>query len=538
MKKKYTLSVVMIVKNEAENLRVSVPALVDWVDELIVLDSGSTDDSQQVIEQYGGKWFVNDDWPGFGKQRQLAQSYATGDWILALDADEEVTATLKNSILAVIQHPPSDTVYGIKRLDYVFGHCIDNPYWGIKAHWRLYPKKFQFNDNLVHESVVLGEAQTQKLDGFLKHHTAVSPRFWLQKRLDYALTWANDRHQQGKTVPFYKVVINPLWAFVKQYLIDGRFLQGKYGLVYALFFTQYTFNKYAILYDMGRQPQSYRDDFEPHAINRHAVFDLPLPDKVPHPYTLSVVMIVKNEQKHLPACLHNIYDLADEIVTLDSGSTDDTQRIAEHFGAKWRVHQQWEGFGKQRQRAQAAATGDYILMLDPDELPNAALKADILKKLQQPPCQKTVFAIRYANMFCGHPAHGNAWYFDKILRFYPSNYRYHDYEVHESLNYGDADIQVLDGYINHYTNDNFYHFLFKNVRYSHDWAMEKVAQKKRQVSFLSLPIRALVSFVREFVLRGAFLGGVYGFFLSVAASGYNLNKYVMFWHEKQKNKSC
>ena len=83
LERPYRLSVVMMVKNEAKNLAITLPALKGWIDELIVLDSGSTDQSQQLVEEAGGQWYVNTEWPGFGKQRQLAQSYATGDWILA-----------------------------------------------------------------------------------------------------------------------------------------------------------------------------------------------------------------------------------------------------------------------------------------------------------------------------------------------------------------------------------------------------------------------------------------------------------------------
>ena len=164
---KYPLSVVMIVKNEAHNLALSLPSVAEFADEIIILDSGSTDNSRQIAESFGAKWFVNTNWQGFGKQRQIAQSYATGEWILALDADEVVTMALKNSILQTIKNPPADTVYGIKRLDFVFGHQIDNALWGVKAHWRLYPKHFGYDNNLVHESVVLTGANTAKLDGFL-----------------------------------------------------------------------------------------------------------------------------------------------------------------------------------------------------------------------------------------------------------------------------------------------------------------------------------------------------------------------------------
>ena len=175
----HRLSVVMIVKNEAKNLELSLPALHGWIDELIVLDSGSTDHGRQLVEDAGGKWYENLNWPGFGKQRQIAQSFATGEWILALDADEVVTEELKHSILAAIQQPPAQTVFGIKRLDCIFGHQIDNAFWPVKAHWRLYPKSYQYNDNLVHESVVLTDAITKTLSGFLLHQTAPTPKFWL-----------------------------------------------------------------------------------------------------------------------------------------------------------------------------------------------------------------------------------------------------------------------------------------------------------------------------------------------------------------------
>lgn len=252
----YTLSMVMIVKNEAENLKVSLPAVADWVDEMIVLDSGSTDNSEEIAKQYGAKWFVNTDWQGFGKQKQLAQSYAKGDWILALDADEEVSFELKESILTAIQKKPADVVYGLRRIDYIFGHPIDNPKWfiPIKAHWRLYPKRFSYNDNMVHESVDISQASnTLALAGYLNHHTAPTPSYLLRKRLNYAITWAKEKHKNNKKTGIFSIVGHTSWAFFKAFFLEGRFLVGSYGFLYSYLFAQYTFNKYAILYDLNRK---------------------------------------------------------------------------------------------------------------------------------------------------------------------------------------------------------------------------------------------------------------------------------------------
>lgn len=247
------LSVVMIVKNEAHNLRLSLPALDGLDCEIIILDSGSTDASQQIAQAHGARWEINTPWPGFGRQRQIAQSYARAPWILALDADEILTPTLKASIAQVIQTEPAQTVYGMRRIDCVFGQEIDHPWWAIKSHWRLYPRHFQYDDNLVHESLQLNAAATRTLAGFAMHQTGLTGQEWLQKRLEYAKAWAQDRFQKGKTTTLPSVFAHSAWAFIKQYIFDGRFLKGRAGLVYSVLFSHYTFNKYFLLHELHRQ---------------------------------------------------------------------------------------------------------------------------------------------------------------------------------------------------------------------------------------------------------------------------------------------
>lgn len=525
----YRLSIVMIVKNEAKNLAVTLPSLQGLADEIIVLDSGSTDNSRELVEQYGGKWYINTDWQGFGKQRQLAQSYATGDWIFALDADEEVTPQLKESILKTISQKPENKVYGIKRIDCIFGHEIDPSYWRIKAHWRLYPSHFSYNDNLVHESVVLNNTKVETLDGFLRHHTADRPLFWLQKRLDYAKAWAEDRHAKGKKVKFYKVIFNPIWAFIKQYLIDGRFLKGKYGLIYSLLFTQYTFNKYAILYDLthNQAEQAFINSLE---VARN-LQPINLSKKQS---TLSLVMIVKNEAKHLKACLKTVQDIVDEIIILDSGSTDNTEAIAQQYGAKWYVNEEWQGFGKQRQLAQSYATCDYVLVLDADERLEDDLRQSIVDLLNKPLQTDKVFSVARVNQFCGVEVQNRTWYTDKLARLYANQqFKYSDLDVHESLNQKGVPSEVVKGYLLHITNDNLHHFLVKNIRYSHDWAREK-HQHGKKIGLIGLLSRSWFSFIREYIIRADLLGGAYGYILAFASLGYTMDKYIMLWQMNQE----
>ncbi|WP_238944034.1 glycosyltransferase family 2 protein [Allofranklinella schreckenbergeri] len=534
----YTLSVVMIVKNEAANLRRLLPLVAPVADEIILLDSGSSDDGQAVAQQYGAQWHVASDWQGFGIQRQRAQALSRGDWILVLDGDESPDAALLEAIARVKTQAPGDTVYGIRRIDEVFGHLIDYPRRGIKAHWRLYPRRFGYCDSAVHESLQLQGAQTQVLPGFLRHHTAATPHFWLEKRLSYAMAWARDR-MQGRRVGVASVLLHTFWAFIKQYFVDRRFLCGRYGWIYAWLFAQYTFHKYALLNDVQRRPQGYAPDFEPHAINRH---HLPPPPTAPvadaaRPYRLSVVLIVCNEAKHLPACLASIADLAHEIVILDSGSTDESERIARHFGAQWHTSADWPGFGVQRQRAQALASGDYVLVIDADEQPDATLKNAIRQVLASAPDARRVYNIRRRNIFCGSVVH--AWYTDGLVRLYPrEHFQYHPYDVHESLDSRDAAVVTLPGRLDHYTNDNLYHFLQKNLRYSHTWAQEKAAQGKRAPSLWLLPLKSAFAFFREYIIRGAFWGGRYGLYLAISTAGYHFNKYLMLhWAREQAERT-
>ena len=525
----YRLSVVMITKNEADNLRRCLPLVATVADEIIILDSGSSDDSAAVAAQYGAQWHENHDWQGYGIQRQRAQALATGDWILALDADEAPDAALLAALADIKKEAPASTIYGIRRLDNLFGQPIDHPRWRNKAHWRLYPRHYHYNANPVHESVELAGATTAILPGYLHHHTATDPYHWLQKRLAYAETWAADAAARGKKSSALGAVLRGLWALLKQYFADGRFLRGRIGWLYACLFAQYTYNKYALLCDHNRRPQSYNADYQPHTVNIH---NLPAstPPATPHPHPLSVVLITQNESRHLPACLASIQGLADEILILDSGSQDDTARIAAHFGAKWHENRDWQGFGIQRQRAQALASGDYILMLDADEQPDATLCTAIAQVLTHPPQVGTVHAVRRTNIFCGTRVHG--WYHDRIARLYPrAHYQYHPYEVHESLDSGDARVITLPGSLLHHTNDNLAHFLEKNLRYSREWADEH--RERRAPNLWTLPLKSLVAFLREYLVRGAICGGGYGLFLAASTACYHYNKYLMLaYHDK------
>lgn len=185
MSSRPTLAAVLIVKNEAENLAECL-ATLDWVDEIVVLDSGSTDNTQEIAQAAKANFYVNATWPGFGKQRQLAQSYVKSDWILWVDADERVTPELRSSIKKVLANPADTTVYAIPRLSWVFGRYIRHCGWYPDRVLRLYPTQLTgYNDALVHEKVITGgNIKTQNLSGDLLHFTYKDLEHYLVKSAD------------------------------------------------------------------------------------------------------------------------------------------------------------------------------------------------------------------------------------------------------------------------------------------------------------------------------------------------------------------
>ncbi|MEN4834047.1 MULTISPECIES: glycosyltransferase family 2 protein [Pantoea] len=250
MSARQRLSVVMIAKNEAELLPDCL-ASVSWADEIIVLDSGSSDDSVEIATQAGAQVYKSDDWQGYGIQRQRAQGYATGDMILMIDADERVSPELRAAIEQVLVAPPSRTVYSLGRSNLFLGRFMRHSGWYPDRVMRLYPRTFRYNDNLVHESLQSDGAPVVALPGDLEHLTCRDLIAFQRKQLAYAEAWAKERHQRGKRCGLFSVFSHTLGAFVKTLLLRAGFLDGKQGWILAVVNAQYTFNKYSALWALN-----------------------------------------------------------------------------------------------------------------------------------------------------------------------------------------------------------------------------------------------------------------------------------------------
>ncbi|WP_130832734.1 glycosyltransferase family 2 protein [[Erwinia] mediterraneensis] len=250
MNQRQSLSVVIIAKNEAELLPDCL-ASVNWADEIIVLDADSEDATVEIARRQGAKVFHSAAWAGYGKQRQLAQSYASSEMILMIDADERVTPALRNAIEQVLTQPPSATVYSISRSNLFLGRFMRHSGWYPDRVIRLYPCILSYNDNLVHESLETAGAPVVALQGDLQHLTCRDLISFQRKQLAYADAWARERYQRGKSCGLFSIFSHTLGAFVKTLLLRAGFLDGKQGWILAVVNAQYTFNKYSALWALS-----------------------------------------------------------------------------------------------------------------------------------------------------------------------------------------------------------------------------------------------------------------------------------------------
>ncbi len=242
-----SIAAVLIVKNEAENLAACL-ATLDWADEIVVLDSGSTDETESVARAHGARFFRDDDWQGFGRQRQRAEALVESEWILMVDADERVTETLRDSIRQCVAQGPA--IGSMARLSWCFGRFIRHGGWYPDRVLRLYPKGLAgYDDARVHEKLRNDHGlSVRRLQGDLLHYTYRDLRHYLEKSAHYAQAWAQARQERGEKGSLASGVLHAVGCFLRMYVLKLGVLDGRQGLLLALLSAHSTFSKYADLW--------------------------------------------------------------------------------------------------------------------------------------------------------------------------------------------------------------------------------------------------------------------------------------------------
>ncbi|MDO9263246.1 MAG: glycosyltransferase family 2 protein, partial [Desulfosalsimonadaceae bacterium] len=222
----YTLSVILIAKNEEDRIERCLRSVAPIADEILVLDSGSTDRTKEIAGQFTEKVFETD-WPGYGPQKQRALEKVVGDWVLSIDADEELSPELCEEIQQTLAAGPPEVGFKLPWTVTVFGATLNHGR-SARAPLRLFRREgARFTDALVHETVLLPKGKIKTLKGRLIHYTHRDFGHYLEKNRQYAWLGAKQRHAKGKKgFGLTGAVLRAVWTFFQIYIIRLGFLDG------------------------------------------------------------------------------------------------------------------------------------------------------------------------------------------------------------------------------------------------------------------------------------------------------------------------
>jgi glycosyltransferase involved in cell wall biosynthesis len=253
------ISATIITLNESENIGATCES-VAWADEILVVDSGSTDATRDLAAQSGARVITNP-WLGFAKQKQFAVENALHDWILSLDADERISAELKTSIDTVRELDESKLPdgYRIARRAFYMGRWIRGGGWYPDYQLRLFNRKRgHWGERVIHESVVMKSgARVETLRGDLLHYSMRDPehhRRMIDER--YAPLGAEQMLRDGKRTSQIKMAAAGPLAFVRSYLLKAGFRDGAAGITIARLAAHHAALKHSLLYKLQSNSQS------------------------------------------------------------------------------------------------------------------------------------------------------------------------------------------------------------------------------------------------------------------------------------------
>ena len=250
---------------------------------------------------------------------------------------------------------------------------------------------------------------------------------------------------------------------------------------------------------------------------------------------LSVILITKNEAKHIRACLESVA-FADEVIVVDSGSTDGTIEMARAMGAQVHVFDDWPGFGPQKNRALDLATQPWVFSIDADERVTPALRHEMIHLIND--AAFDAYRVARLSEFCGKAIRHSGWWPGYVVRlFRRESCRFTDAAVHERVQ-TKGPVGTLKNWLLHYPYDDLESLIAKSNRYSTDAAAMMSARGRRSGALTALA-HSFWTFVRMYIIRRGFLDGRHGLVLAVTAASGSFYRYakLMFLHDRHKHDS-
>ena len=249
-----SISVIIITKNAGATIRRCLES-VAWADEVVVIDSGSSDDTLDICRALGAKVSVTIDWPGFGPQKNRALDAATGDWLFNIDADEWVTPKLGEEIRTAVARGGVAAAFALPRRSSFCGRYMKHSGWWPDYVVRLFRRGYaRFSDDQAHERLIVNGA-THKLKNPLMHEAITTMDQMLGKMNLYSTASARMLHSSGRKASLLKAVFHGCWAFFRTYILRLGFLDGREGFILAVANAEGSYYRYVKLMLEWKNPR-------------------------------------------------------------------------------------------------------------------------------------------------------------------------------------------------------------------------------------------------------------------------------------------
>jgi glycosyltransferase involved in cell wall biosynthesis len=261
------VSVTIITLNEADHIAAAIDSAA-WADEVIVVDSGSTDETVAIARARGARTYARE-WPGYVEQKNYAASQAAHDWIFSLDADERITPALAGEIRQVLSAEPPLHGYRVPRVTFHFGRWIRTTDFYPDFQTRLYDRRAaRWRGQYVHESVDV-EGGAGRLTGELQHYSYRNLDDHLERINRYSTLAARQMYESGRRARVLDLVIHPPAAFLRNYLLRRGFADGTAGLTISLVNAYSVLLKFAKLWEMNNNHEDHEGHEGHHGHHGH-----------------------------------------------------------------------------------------------------------------------------------------------------------------------------------------------------------------------------------------------------------------------------
>jgi len=521
MAQRIPLSVVVIAKNEEENIRDCLTS-VSWADEIIIVDDYSTDRTVAVAREFTDKVFQRK-MDVEGTHRNYAYNLAKNAWVLSLDADERVTDELRQEIEAVLPHADDHKAFTIPIRAYLGDYWIRHGGWYPAGKVRLFDRRFfKYEEVEVHPRVFIdGPCGHLKKD--IIHYSYRDFSDFLrsvdnQTTLE-AKKWFNERRKIGAL----KAVRKTVDRFLKTYYVKEGRRDGMVGFMVAYFNGLYQLLSYAKYWQMQKQVTRHKSQDTSH---RSPVTGKRFEKKLP----VTAAIIAKNEEENIGLCLESL-GWADEVLVVDGCSTDRTVERAMEYGAKVVQHAFSGSFADDRNIALKTSRNDWVLHIDADDIITEDFVAQLEKALKRLDGKTAVFKFRRNNFFLGHCMRFGGWrhYIPNLVN--KTMVRYEG-KVHEVPVFS-GDIGIIHADIEHHPFKTVSQFVAKQNRYTSIKAeemFEKEGPMDDEVIWKKMRQKALRTFSKSYLKKAGFRDGFYGFLFGFLFSMIDVLTWAKFWH--------